>query len=276
MKTLSLAALLLLVTACATRIPNSQLQETLESYQQAQQNKALQQFKPAVLADGQQWLKRAIQLQDDNEPAEGIGHAAYMAGKLLDIAKEQAMQQALAQQQQGYEQQLAQLQQQQYEESVRLAQEQAETKARKKLEAEQRAAAALKSQQEAYQQALDNLGVTAKANGFSLSMGDEFLVSKKTDLTSSGEAKVDQLAEFLIHYPQHKIEIQGFSNLAGAEAANLKEANSLAQNLYRALLSRAILPERMSFKGFSKNEAQPVLDKGQRRLDIRLLPPTKK
>lgn len=275
MKPLIPVIIAMLASGCSTPIPNSQLQEAEASYRQAPQDKPLQRFQPASLNDGYQWLRRAQELQQDNDPPEQVGHAAYMSGRLLEIAHEQSLQRALSEQQQRTEQQLRDWQQQEYEASVRKTELAAAEKIRQQQEAKDRAAALVKSRQEAYQQALAALNAEKVETGWQLSFAPDLFSKGKTELSSQADGQIDSLAQFLIRYPDHQLRIRGFSNQASNDKANLQLATQSAQSLYRALLFRAILPERMSFAGAAKEASSVKLESGQKRVEVLIQAPDK-
>lgn len=267
MKSAFALGLLACLAGCSAPLPNSQLIEAQSHYRQAQQDKALQAFRPASLSDGYQWLQRAEQLHQDKEPPEEVGHAAYMAERLLDIAKEQSLQHTLANQYQSTEQRLSQIQQQQYEESVRQAEQAEADKQRKQAEAKQRAEAEQKSRQEAYHQALEAMEAEQLEQGFLVSFDTSLFAQGKTELGSQADGKIDSLAQFLIRYPDHQIRIQGFSSQGSAKQSQ-QQATQAAQSLYRALLFRAIQPERMKFEGKPSTESHGKLGKNEQRIEV--------
>lgn len=76
------------------------------------------------------------------------------------------------------------------------------------------------------------------------------------ELSPESKAILDQLLEFLMENQNIMIEIQGYTDNIGNDAANLKLSAERAKSVYNYLITKGIADSRLTYKGFG--EALPV------------------
>jgi outer membrane protein OmpA-like peptidoglycan-associated protein/tetratricopeptide (TPR) repeat protein len=77
-------------------------------------------------------------------------------------------------------------------------------------------------------------------------------------LTPESKVVLDQLMDFLTENSTISIEIQGYTDNIGNDAANLKLSDNRAQSVYDYLIEQGIDKTRLTYKGFGKTH--PVAD----------------
>ena len=83
-----------------------------------------------------------------------------------------------------------------------------------------------------------------------------FFDTGKSTLRPTSIAELDRLKEILIKNPDLKIEISGHTDNQGSDEFNRKLSESRARSVVNYLISNSIISERLTFKGYGKN--QPI------------------
>ncbi|MDD5717004.1 MAG: OmpA family protein [Sulfuricurvum sp.] len=99
----------------------------------------------------------------------------------------------------------------------------------------------------------------------------------KTDIKGNFGAVLDDVAGVMVKYPETSIEVQGYTDSTGSDAANLALSQQRAQSVASALGSRGVASERMKAIGYGK--AMPVASndtaagrEANRRVEIKIIP----
>ena len=89
-------------------------------------------------------------------------------------------------------------------------------------------------------------------------INDIFFAFNSFELTHESKLILDQLIEFLTDNVHICIEIQGHTDNIGNDAENLKLSENRAKSVYNYLITKAVSPNRLTYKGFGK--ALPIAD----------------
>jgi len=87
-------------------------------------------------------------------------------------------------------------------------------------------------------------------------INDIFFQFNSFDLTAESKAVLDQLIGFLGENPSICIQIQGYTDNIGNDAANLKLSGNRARSVYDYLIEQGISQNRLAYEGFG--ESMPV------------------
>ena len=89
-------------------------------------------------------------------------------------------------------------------------------------------------------------------------INDIYFPFNSFELTRESKVVLDQLTDFLNDNRTISIEIQGYTDNIGNDAANLKLSDSRARSVYTYLIEQGIAENRLTYKGFGKS--MPVAD----------------
>jgi len=107
--------------------------------------------------------------------------------------------------------------------------------------------------------------------GFSIALNNIFFDKGKTDLLNASVAELNRLKNLMEKNENLKIEIDGYTDNTGGDEYNLKLSEQRAKAVYDFLINKGIPKNRLSYKGFGKNN--PVADNSTeegRRLNRRI------
>jgi OOP family OmpA-OmpF porin len=77
-------------------------------------------------------------------------------------------------------------------------------------------------------------------------------------LTSTSRPVLDQVAAAMRKYPRLKVEVQGHTDSAGADAYNMDLSQHRADAVREYLISQGVAPGQMTSKGYG--ETEPIAD----------------
>lgn len=103
---------------------------------------------------------------------------------------------------------------------------------------------------------LQELSAKKTERGMVITLGDVLFRTDKAQLESGGVHNIQKLADFLNHYPQHKVLIEGYTDSTGSNSHNLALSESRANAVKTALTGRGINADRIAVRGYG--EEYPV------------------
>lgn len=96
-----------------------------------------------------------------------------------------------------------------------------------------------------------------------------------TQISGAGGALLANIANVLIHYDRSSIQIQGFTDTAGAADRNLAFSEARARDVYNALMGDGVARARLSAQGFGETRLRVatgdnVSEARNRRIELRI------
>jgi outer membrane protein OmpA-like peptidoglycan-associated protein len=85
-----------------------------------------------------------------------------------------------------------------------------------------------------------------------------FFDTDKFVLKDESKIEIEKLIEFMNANPRIKIEVGGHTDNVGDKKKNEVLSNNRAKAVYDYLVSKSIIPSRLSFKGYA--DTQPIAD----------------
>jgi outer membrane protein OmpA-like peptidoglycan-associated protein len=92
--------------------------------------------------------------------------------------------------------------------------------------------------------------------GLVMTLGDVLFGTDKAQLESGGMRKMQQLADFLKQYPQHKALVEGYTDSTGTDSLNQELSDRRANAVRTALIDMGISGNRVATRGYG--EAFPI------------------
>ncbi|OIO67586.1 MAG: flagellar motor protein MotB [Zetaproteobacteria bacterium CG_4_9_14_3_um_filter_49_83] len=254
----SLIAVAMLAGCASTPKVNSSLDAAHHSYDIARSDAQVTKLAPAELKEAGDSLNQADMALSKGQGANKVNHLAYMAKQQVAIAEQTARRKAgeitVAN---------AAAQRNQVQLDARTAEADAARQqvAMAKVTTDQQAAAlsaagnnaeidqALIAQQ---QMQLKALNAKKTARGMVITLGDVLFSTNKSQLASGGIRNVQQLADFLKEFGQHKVMIEGFTDSTGTNDYNQKLSVRRADAVRLALLDMGINSDRIMTRGYGE------------------------
>jgi outer membrane protein OmpA-like peptidoglycan-associated protein len=103
-----------------------------------------------------------------------------------------------------------------------------------------------------------NVGLRQIATGEKVVLKNIFFDTDKFVLKDESKVEVEKLIEFMNTNPRVRIEVSGHTDNVGDKKKNEILSNNRAKAVYDYLVSKGILPTRLSFKGYA--DTQPITD----------------
>ncbi len=276
---LTAAATLLLGACSSTPERIDVLDEAREVVAEVETHPNARQAAGDKLADAREALQNAEHLQANNGDYDEIYHEAYMALRHAEIARERIYEANTREQIEDSEAERSRVLLLAREAETDRALERAEDREReadvartvaraRELEAEaarqdaaahaaaaeqkayeaelaeQRANAAV-AEQERLKLALLEMEAEKTDRGYVLTLGDILLDTDKAVLKPGAQKTMDNIAEFMREYPEHRLLIEGHTDSRGSESYNVTLSESRANAVRLALMDRGIDPDRL-------------------------------
>jgi outer membrane protein OmpA-like peptidoglycan-associated protein len=253
--------------ACASNSPTSQLVDARAAYQQARLSEAGR-LTPDKLYDAKQALDRAEAAHQDDPGSYREQSLAYVAHRQSElamthgrIAKATLDEKAAGQQYTELQtrmldqskQQVAAAEQQlsQQESALKKNAEQLEAERKARVEAEERAKAAMNSLAEVAKVKEDSRGTIITLDGAVL------FASGQSTLLPIAEKTLSDVAKALLELPsQSRISVVGYTDSVGSSENNQRLSQQRAQSVRDFLVTRGVPSERLDAVG--RGEEQPV------------------
>ncbi len=242
LKILSPLALALIMAGCAgTPERNATLEQARSSVNQAQNDRAVNQYAPVEAKKAQEQFQKAESLWKAGKPGDEVTHAAYLAKQRAAIAEQKAKMGVAEDEIKGAKAERDQ---------IRL---QAQTQ---KIQSAQTSAAVHQQTAERLQEQVKELQAKETERGIVLTLGDVLFDTGKADLKPGAYPTIGKLGDFLSQYKKRNVLIEGFTDSRGTEEYNQQLSQRRANAVRSALLDRGIAPERVRVRGYG--EAYPV------------------
>lgn len=256
--------LFFLLAGCAgTLATNSLLTSATEEYNKTEQNSMVVQFAPVALKEAEETLEKSRELWNAKADKSTVDHYAYLATQRTFIAVETAKFNSatseISRSEVERQQVLLDVRRSEADLSEARAQtalQEAQSERALAIEARQSADEARKSALEASQMAdqlakrVNELEARPTDRGLVLTLGDVLFEFGKSTMHSGGMKSMDDLASFLMEYPERNILIEGFTDNIGSEAFNLELSKSRANSVKSELINRRIAANRINTTGY--------------------------
>lgn len=273
-RTLIATATLMALAACQTTPgPNPDLAAARASLDQARSNPYVGRSGAVELQSAQQAMTRAETAWAADRDVEQTRHLAYLARKRADIAMAVGMQAQSDErvQQFGAERERLRLQARSREADIATASaREAQADARNaqadaQISKEQADAARLlalkqSGRAEGLERDLADMKARKTDRGMVVTLGDVLFDTGKSSLQPGAQRSVAQLVQVLIHHPERRVLIEGFTDSVGSEEMNMKLSQSRAETFQRELMNGGIAADRIEVRAWG--EANPVADNG--------------
>lgn len=223
------------LAGCAsTPKDNPMVDEARAAYEEIRTDPDVARSGDRQLRNARDQLARAERLMEEGASTTEIEHAAYLANRHAEIAREQA--------------ERAKLQQQ-----INSAEER-----RKELELQARSAEAQAAQQEAAElrRQMEALQAEQTDRGMVLTLGDVLFDLNRAELKPAGETTVGRLADFMAEYENRRVRVEGYTDSTGTESYNQDLSERRAEAVREALIEKGINRSRVEVQGFG--EQYPV------------------
>ena len=215
-----------LLTACASNEPNSQLEQVRQSVTELQNHPKAQQFAAIETEDAKKALGQAdFAFREGAKPAE-VDHLAYLTDRRVELARQTI--------------------------ALRTAEEQLEGVS------EERARTRLEAREAQIRQLQEQLNAKETERGSVITYGNVLFDFDKATLKPAASAEVGKLAQFLQRHPDRKVLIEGFTDNVGSNTYNLQLSQARADSVRHALVREGVEPSRIQTLGLG--EDHPVAD----------------
>lgn len=248
---------------------NSALTEAHSSYNNAISHPQTMNLAAVELQDASDSLNKADAAFSKGESTVTVNQLAYIANQKVGIARETAKRKSaeLAVTNAGSKRDQIRLEARTAEadaanKQVAIAQKTADAQAADLAAADAELAAAdanaerdqaLIVQQE---DQIRELNAKKTDRGMVITLGDVLFSTNKSQLKSGSTHNVQKLADFLKHYPKHKVLIEGYTDSTGSDGLNQELSDRRANAVRTALLDMGINSDRITTRGYGK--AYPV------------------
>lgn len=273
-RTLIATATVMALAACQTTPgPNPDLAAARASLDQANSNPYVGRSGAVELQRAQQAMTRAETAWAADRDTEQTQHLAYLARKRAEIAMAVGMQAQSDERVQQFnaEREHVRLQARSNEADVATANahaaqadaRQAQTDAqisKEQSDAAQLQASQQSSRAEGLERDLADLKARKTDRGMVVTLGDVLFDTGKSGLQAGAQRSVAQLAQVLMHHPERRVLIEGFTDSVGGEDMNMQLSQRRAETFQRELMNAGIAADRIEVRAWG--EAHPVADNG--------------
>jgi outer membrane protein OmpA-like peptidoglycan-associated protein len=261
--TIALPLLILLAACGGPPANNPLLTNATEEYNIAEQDTMVVKYAPVALKEAEESLEITRKLWAAKADKSAVDHYAYIAQKKTVIAVETASFNAatseISQSEVERQQVLLDVRQSEADRSEARAESAlSEAKSERALAVEARDNAeesrqtAMDAEERAklLAQRVNELEARPTDRGLVLTLGDVLFEFGKSTMRSEGMKNMDDLASFLVEYPERNIMIEGFTDNIGSEAFNMELSRNRAISVQSALVNRNITASRINIIGY--------------------------
>ncbi len=223
------------MAGCASTPPeNDKVSEARSIYEEIRNDPNVARSGDRQLRNARDQLARAENLLEEGEETVDVEHAAYLAKRHGEIAREQGRR--------------AQLQ-----EEIQSAEAR-----RKELELEMSSTAAEQARREAemLRARMEEMEAEQTDRGMVLTLGDVLFDLNKADLKPAGEQTISRLADFMSEYEERRVRVEGYTDSTGAASYNQGLSERRAEAVRDALVDMGISRNRVETRGYG--EEYPV------------------
>lgn len=114
-------------------------------------------------------------------------------------------------------------------------------------------AAAAEARAASLQRQLTTLEALKTDRGLVITLGDVLFKFNRAEVKSSAQTRMAQLADFLRHYPDRRVSIEGHTDNIGTAAYNNELSQRRAEAIRSQLIGLGIASERISTVGYGKD-----------------------
>ncbi|MBS8239484.1 DUF4398 domain-containing protein [Marinobacter lipolyticus] len=223
------------LAGCAGAPPqNENVEEARAIYEEIRNDPDVARSGDQQLRNARNQLERADNLVEEGEDLVEIDHAAYLAKRHGEIAREQGRRAEL-------------------QEEINSAEAR-----RKELELEASSAAAAQARMEAemLRARMAEMEAEQTDRGMVLTLGDVLFDLNQADLKPAGEQTIARLADFMSEYEERRVRVEGYTDSTGDESYNQGLSERRAQAVRDSLVSMGISSDRVETRGYG--EQYPV------------------
>jgi outer membrane protein OmpA-like peptidoglycan-associated protein len=232
----------LFMTGCASTPQDvEKLNEARAVYEEIRTDPNVARSGDRQLRSARNELSRAETLLEEGADIEKVKHAAYLAERHAQIAREQGKRAELQEKINSAEERRRELE-------LR----------RKELELQKRSSQAEEARREAEElrRQLEEMQAKPTDRGMVLTLGDVLFDLNRAELKPAAEQTIARLAEFMSTYENRRVSVEGYTDSTGAESYNQELSERRAEAVRDALVARGISPNRIETQGFG--EQYPV------------------
>ena len=260
------------LAGCASVPENSLLNEARNDYSAAQNNPQVINLAPTELKQAGDALAKANNASDKKEDASVVTHLAYLAKQRVAIAQETARQKVAETAVTNAATERSKIRLDARTAEANKAQQSA-VASQRQADASQQSAVASQRQAEASQQEaatsqqqardaemrtsqletqLKELNAKKTERGLVVTLGDVLFDTNKAQLKSGGTRSLQKLAGFLKQYPQHKAQVEGYTDSTGSADYNLELSDRRANAVRSSLVGMGIGNDRITTHGYGQ------------------------
>lgn len=229
------AGFAVLMAGCASAPQtNEKVDEARVAYEEIRTDPDVARSGDRQLRNAREELARAETLLAEEAEIVEIEHAAYMANRYAQIAREQGERAKLQTQISSAEERRRELQ----------------------LQMRSSEAAQAKREAEELRQQLKAMQAEQTERGMVLTLGDVLFDFNRANLKSAGLQTVNRLAEFMSRYENRRVRVEGYTDSTGDASYNRGLSQRRAREVRDALTDMGISGDRIETRGFG--EAYPV------------------
>ncbi|MEQ9546105.1 MAG: OmpA family protein [Marinobacter sp.] len=224
-----------LMTGCASTPQNNPMvDEARASYEEIRNDPNVARSGDRQLRNARDQLARAESLLEDDAELVDIEHAAYLAHRHAEIAREQGKRSQL-------------------QSEINSAEER-----RKELELQMRSAEVDEARREAelLRARMAEMEAEQTDRGMVLTLGDVLFDLNRAELKPAGEATIRRLAQFMSEYEQRRVRVEGYTDSTGEASYNQQLSERRAESVRDALMDMGVSGNRIETRGYG--EEYPV------------------
>ncbi|MEX2476667.1 OmpA family protein [Marinobacter sp.] len=224
-----------IVAGCASTPPENQnVNEARTIYEEIRNDPDVARSGDRQLRDARDQLARAENLLEEGEETAEVDHAAYLAKRHGEIAREQGRR--------------AELQDEINSADAR----------RKELELEMSSSQAEQARREAelLRARMEEMQAEQTDRGMVLTLGDVLFDLNQAELKAAGEQTVSRLADFMSEYENRRVRVEGYTDSTGEASYNQRLSERRADAVRNALLDMGVSRNRVETRGYG--EEYPV------------------
>lgn len=223
------------MAGCASTPPeNDKVDEARAIYDEIRNDPSVARSGDRQLRNARNELSRAENLLEEGEDTVYVEHAAYLAKRHGEIAREQGRR--------------AELQDEIDSADAR----------RKELELEMSSASAEQARREAemLRARMEEMQAEQTDRGMVLTLGDVLFDLNRAELKAAGEKTISRLADFMYEYEDRRVRVEGYTDSTGEASYNQGLSERRAEAVRDALTNMGISRDRIEVRGYG--EEYPV------------------
>jgi len=265
--------ILFLLIGCGGPPADNPLLKSAETeYDKAEEDPMVVKYAPVALKIAEETLQESQKLWSAKADKSAIEHYAYLAKQRTLIAIETAQlneaNNEISQSEVDRQKMLLEVRRSEADQSEARA-----LRAQEDAQSERALAEAAAKRAEALAERVRELEARPTERGLVLTLGDVLFETGKSQMRSEGMKSIEDLASFLMEYPERNIMIEGFTDNVGSASFNMGLSRERADAVKSELVSRRINANRISTVGYGldypvANNASAAGRQQNRRVEI--------